>query len=47
MRAALAVTAANCQHSPGAGSVASANYVRIDLDGERIGVQLRRSGSYY
>ncbi len=46
--AQFGVAAANCQHSKGAGSVVSADYIRTNAGGQAIGaVQLCRSGSYY
>jgi hypothetical protein len=46
--AQFAVTALNCQHSQGPGSVVSASYIKIDGTNTSVGaVQLCRSGSYY
>jgi hypothetical protein len=50
--AQFAATALNCQHSQGAGTPISADYIRINVNGQPTGqaigaVQLCRSGSYY
>lgn len=40
-------TALNCQHSLGAGTVVSANYVKTPSGAQSAAIQLCRSGSYY